>query len=168
MTLIIIGMPACGKSCMGRALARKLRMKCVDADRVIERVTDRKLQDIINEDGIDAFMEIERTVLKTLSGDNLIISTGGSAVYYPEVMEYFKSIGKILYLYCSLDVIKTRLGDFSKRGVILKDGQTLEDLYDERCALYEKYADITVDCSGNAYPKYQSRVIQSLKYLMDY
>ena len=165
MVLILIGMPGCGKSCMGRALARKLKMKNVDADRIIERRAGKKLIDIMNEDGLEAFKRAEEEALLSISGDNLIISTGGSAVYYPKAMEYFKSIGKIIYLHCTYEVIVKRLGDFSKRGVLLKEGQTLADLYEERCKLYEKYADITVDCSGNAYPKYQARVMTAVKYL---
>ena len=165
MNIILIGMPGCGKSCMGRALSKKLRMRVIDGDRVIEKNTGRKLQDIINEDGLEAFKKIEEENLLTINGDNIIVSTDGSAVYYEKVMNHFKSIGKIVYLYCSLPVIAERLGDFSKRGVVLKPGQTLADLYEERCALYEKYADITVDCSGKAYAVYQKRVITAINYI---
>lgn len=168
MTLILIGMPGCGKSCMGRALSRKLKMKNIDTDRLIESKVGKKLQDIINEQGLDEFKRLEEEVLLSVNEDNVVISTGGSAVYYPRAMEHFKSIGKIVYLYCSLDVITERLGDFSKRGVALRPDQTLADLYEERCVLYEKYADITVDCSGNTYPKYQSRVIAAVNYLKRY
>lgn len=161
-------MPGCGKTCMGKALSRRLKMKVVDGDRLIERKTGRKLQDIINTDGLDAFKKIEEETLLSINEDNIIISTGGSAVYYPKVMEHFKKIGKIVYLYCSFEIIKHRLGDFSKRGVVLKDGQTLENLYEERCVLYEKYADVTVDCSGNAYSLYQGRIITALKYIKKY
>ncbi len=165
MVLILIGMPGCGKSCMGRALSRKLKMKNIDGDRVIEKMTGKRLQEIIDDEGLEGFKKIEEEALLSIKGDNIIISTGGSAVYYESVMNYFKSIGKVVYLYCTLDVLKGRLGNLAQRGVVLKQSQTLEDLYKERCALYEKYADITVDCSGNAYSKYQSRVITAVKYL---
>ena len=102
-------------------------------------------------------------MLLSIDEDNIILSTGGSAVYYPSVMEYYKQKGVLVYLYCSYDVIEARLGDFSKRGVVLKEGQSLRDLYEERCALYKKYDDIIVDCSGNAYFKYQSRVVSAIK-----
>ena len=167
MTITIIGMPGCGKSCMGKALARKLKLKNIDGDRLIERVTGRKLQNIIDEDGLDAFMELERKTLLSIDSDGLVISPGGSSVYYRDVMEHFKRIGKVIYLYCSYEVIVSRLGDFSSRGVVLKPGQTLKDLYEERCRLYEKYADIVIDCSGNAYPKYQARAISAIKYTME-
>ena len=163
MNVILIGMPASGKSCMGRALAKKLRMTLLDTDRLIEKNTGEKLQDIINEKGLDEFKRIEEETLLSISGDNMLISTGGSAVYYDEAMKHFKGIGTLVYLYVGLDLIKKRLGDFSKRGVVLKPGQTIDDLFAERTALYEKYADIVVNCNGNAFPKYQSSLIDALK-----
>ena len=167
MVFTLIGMPGCGKSCMGRAISRKLGMKNVDADRVIEQRRGKKLHELISEFGMDGFKEIEQEVLLTIDMDNIILSTGGSAVYYPAVMEHYKKIGKIIYLYCSYDVIEKRLGDFSKRGVVLAPGQTLRDLYEERTVLYKKYADIIVDCSGEAYSKYQMRVINAIRGILD-
>ena len=168
MNVIIIGMPASGKSCMGRTLAKPLKMKYVDTDRIIEHKTGRKLQDIINEDGLDAFKHIEEEILCSVEGDNLIISTGGSAVYSERAMERFRNMGVVVYLYTSLDTIVTRLGDFSKRGVALRKGQTLESLYTERCALYDKYAHITIDCDGTNYPKYRDRAIVAIKAYQSY
>ena len=168
MNVIIIGMPASGKSCMGRTLAKPLRMKYIDTDRMIEQKTGRKLQEILNEDGLDAFKQIEEEVLCGVDGDNLIISTGGSAVYSERAMERFRSMGVVVYLYTSLETIVTRLGDFSKRGVALREGQTISDLYTERCALYEKYAHITIDCDGTNYPKYRDRAIMAVKAYQSY
>jgi len=163
MNVILIGMPASGKSCMGRALSKPLRMKCIDADKVIEDTTGRKLQDIINEDGLEEFKRIEEEILCGINGKNLIISTGGSAVYYERAMEHFRSIGVVVYLYASLDTIISRLGDFSKRGIALREGQTIADLYEERCALYEKYAHITIDCDGTNYNKFRDRAVMAIK-----
>lgn len=168
MNVIIIGMPASGKSCMGRTLAKPLRMKYVDTDKIIEKKTGRKLQEIINEDGLDAFKRIEEEILCDVNGDNLIISTGGSAVYYERAMERFRGMGIVIYLHTSLETIVTRLGDFSKRGVALRDGQTISELYDERCALYEKYAHITLDCDGTNYAKYRDRAIMAIKAYQSY
>ena len=167
MVFTLIGMPGCGKSCMGRAIARKLGMKNIDADRVIEQRKGKKLYELIDEFGMDGFKKIEEETLLTINMDNIILSTGGSAVYYPRVMEHYKKTGKIIYLYCSYEVIEKRLGDFSKRGVVLKPGQTLRDLFEERTALYKKYADIIVDCSGDAYPKYQCRVMSAIRGILD-
>ena len=167
MVFTLIGMPGCGKSCMGRSISKKLKMRNIDGDRVVERTYGKKLHELIEELGTEEFMKMEKKALMSIEGDDFILSTGGSAVYYPEVMEHYKARGKIIYLYCSYEIIEKRLGDFSKRGVILKPGQTLRELYDERCALYKKYADIIVDCSGEAYVKYQWRVINSIKYVLN-
>lgn len=167
MIFTLIGMPGCGKSCMGRAISKKLGIKNIDADKLIEQKYGKKLYELINEFGHDGFKKIEQDVLLSIDFDNIILSTGGSAVYYSDVMERYKKLGKIIYLYCSYDVIEQRLGDFSKRGVLLKDGQTLRDLYEERTALYKKYADIIVDCSGNDYYKYRSRVLAAIKGTID-
>ena len=119
MTIILIGMPGCGKSCMGRVLSKKLRKKVIDTDRMIFKKDGRPLQQIIDEEGLDGFKKIEEEVLLSIRDIDLIVSTGGSAIYYPEAMKHLKEIGKVVYLYCSLKTIKERLGDFSKRGVAL-------------------------------------------------
>ena len=166
MTFTLIGMPGCGKSCMGRAISSKLKTKNLDTDRLIEKNTGRRLQEIINTDGLDSFKILEEETLLTLRDEGFVISTGGSAVYYEKAMQHLKSLGPVIYLYVSFPIIKKRLGDYSARGVVLLPGQTLEDLYNERVKLYEKYADITVNCDGNAYPKYQAELIAKLdKYL---
>ena len=165
MIITLIGMPGSGKSCMGRAVAPKVNMKNVDADAEIERVCGEKLQTIIDTRGLDAFKKIEEDVLISLNTDNTIISTGGSAVYYEKAMEHLKGIGKVVYLKVSLKVLVDRLGDFSKRGIAMRPDQTIEDLYNERCALYEKYADKTIICDGKAYPKYRQQLIEYINSL---
>lgn len=167
MNITLIGMPASGKSCMARYLSKKLKMKTIDGDRLIERVTGRELQEIIDNDGLDEFKRIEEEVLLSIDDDNLIISPGGSAIYYPKAMEHFKERGIIVYLYASVEVIIDRLGDFSKRGVALKPGQTIYDLYNERTPLLEKYADVVVSCDGSAFSKYQADALMKIQeYLL--
>ena len=163
MTFTLIGMPGSGKTCMGRAISGKLKMKVIDGDKLIESKTGKTLDTLISENGLDGFKKIEEETLLSIDTDNIIVSTGGSAVYYDSVMQHFKKMGKVIYLYVGIDVLKKRLGDFSKRGIAMRPGQTIEDLYRERCALYEKYADITVDCNGSAYPRYQADLIAKIK-----
>lgn len=163
MIFTLVGMPACGKSCMGRAISSKLQMRLLDGDRLIEERTGKKLQEIIDEMGLLAFKKIEEETLLSIEDDNIILAPGGSAVYYESVMKKCKERGKIVYLYVSLPLIKERLGDYSKRGVVLKPGQTIDDLYRERTKLYEKYADITINCNGSAYPKYRAELIEKIK-----
>ena len=162
MTITLIGMPGVGKSCMGRALSRVFQLKTIDGDKLIEKNTGRELHEIISTDGLDKFKKIEEEVLLSINGDGLVISPGGSAVYYPSVMEHFKSLGPVVYLYASPEVLTARLGDFSKRGVVLEEGMTLYDLYLERKPLYEKYADIIIDCDGECYEKYQKRLFDAV------
>ena len=163
MVNTFIGMPGCVKSCMGRAMAGKLKMKLIDSDKLIEKRYGKKLQELIDELGVVEFRRIEEEVLLSIEGDNLIISTGGSAVYSEAGMNHLKELGKIFYLFCSYETVRERIGDFSKRGIVLKPGQTIKDLYDERAPLYKKYADVTILCDGNAYPQYQSAVIRAAK-----
>ena len=141
---------------MGRAIAKHFNMKLVDGDKVIERVKGRKLQDIMDSEGLEGFKRIEEEVLLGIKEDNIIFTPGGSAVYYPSVMEQFKRNGIVVYLYASAEVIRNRDVDFSKRGVVLKPGMTMDDLYNERAPLFEKYADITVNCDGTAFGKYKA------------
>ena len=128
---------------------------------VIELLSE--LQDIIDKDGIDEFRRIEEEILLSINEDNIIITPGGSAVYYESVMEHFKSLGPVIYLYVSPENLLERLGDFSKRGIVLKPGQTIADLYEERRPLLEKYADIKVNCDGNHYSYYQKDAINKIQ-----
>ncbi len=167
MTITLIGMPAVGKSFMGKALAKHFNMKLVDGDKVIEKVEGRRLQQIMDEDGVEGFKAIEEKTLLTINEDNIVFTPGGSAVYYPSVMGRFKESGIVVYLYASADVISNRLVDFSKRGVVLKDGMTMQDLYDERAPLFESYADITINCNGTKFAKYKADAIQKITEYME-
>lgn len=167
MTITLIGMPAVGKSCMGRAIAKQFNMRLVDGDKVIEQVEGRKLQEIMDAEGLDGFKAIEEKILLSINEDNIVFTPGGSAVYYPKVMEQFKKSGIVVYLYASAMVIKNRAVDFSKRGVVLKPGMTMEDLYNERAPLFEKYADITIDCNGTAFGKYKVDGISKIKKYLE-
>ena len=155
MTITLIGMPGSGKTCMGRMLSKKLQMKVVDGDKLIETVYGMKLHEIIEKEGLDGFKKIEEETLLSIEEDNIIITPGGSAVYYDSVMRKFKERGAVVYLYTSPETIIERLGDFSKRGVVLEEGKTLHDLYAERAPLFERYADITINCDGNAFARYR-------------
>ncbi len=162
MQFTLIGMPGSGKSRMARAMSGKLNMKTLDADRVIEEKMGKKLHEIIEERGVDGFREVEEEILLTINEDNALLATGGSAVYYERAMNHFKSIGKVIYLYVSFETMLVRLGDYSKRGLVMRPDQTIKDLYDERASLYEKYADITINCDGTDYPKYRRDLMEAI------
>ena len=165
MNFTLIGMPGSGKSCLGRSLSTKLKMKLVDTDKLIEKKHGKKLQVLIDELGVEKFRQLEEEVLCEVEGDNLIVSTGGSAVYSKAGMEHLKSIGKVIYLYCSYETIMERIGDFSKRGIVLKPGQTMKGLFEERTPMYEEYSDYTLNCDGRAFGKYQNNAIKLLESL---
>ncbi len=167
MIITLIGMPGCGKSCMGKAISGKVKMKNIDTDILIEKKNGKKLFQLLNELGYDGFKDLERSTLLEFDQDNVILSTGGSAVYYDDAMQHLKSLGKVIYLKVDLPILVKRLGDFSKRGIVLKPGQTIKELYEERSELYTKYADVIVNCSGNAFPRYQAEVIKAINAFAD-
>ena len=143
--VVLIGMPGVGKSTVGVVLAKVLGYQFIDADLLIQKKMNMVLSEIIKKEGTDGFMKIENDVKASIETDRTVIATGGSVVYCEEAMEHLKSIGTVIYLKLSLESLSKRLGNLVGRGVVLKKGQTLEHLYDERTPLYEKYADLTID-----------------------
>lgn len=146
--IILIGMPGAGKSTAGVVLAKKLGYAFVDSDLVIQSKEGRLLHEIIEEQGIEGFWKIEEAVNASLEAHRCVIATGGSAIYGEKAMAHLKEIGCVIYLKLSCAAIAERLGDLNERGVTLRDGQGLPELYAERVPLYEKYADVTIDCES--------------------
>lgn len=146
--IILIGMPGVGKSSAGVVLAKVLGYEFIDSDLVIQKATGRLLKDIIAEDGHDGFLEIENRINSGIEASHAVIATGGSVVYGAEAMKHLGSIGTVVYLKASYETINSRLGNLVGRGVAIKEGQTLKDLYEERIKLYERYADVTVMIDG--------------------
>lgn len=146
--IVLIGMPGAGKSTAGVILAKVIGYQFVDADLVIQEEEGKRLHEIIEEVGTDGFIEVENRVNASLTAEHSVIATGGSVVYGAEAMEHLKAIGTVIYLKLPYEAVRKRLSDIKGRGVVLKDGQTLKDLYEERVLLYEKYADIIVDELG--------------------
>lgn len=142
--IILIGMPGVGKSTIGVILAKLLGYQFVDADLLIQQQEKKLLKDIINERGTDGFIEVENRVNAGIVAEHTVIATGGSVVYGKEAMRHLKEIGTVVYLEVSYDTIKKRLADIKGRGVVLRENQSLLDLYKERTPLYEKYADVKV------------------------
>ena len=148
MSIILIGMPSCGKSTLGVLLAKKLGMEFIDSDLLIQKKHQKLLHELIKEHGNDGFLGIESEVNCSITEQNAVIATGGSAVYSEAAMRHFATIGKIVYIHISYEEMEARLGDFAHRGVVMPEGYTLRDLYNERAALYETYAHVTVSGEG--------------------
>ena len=146
--IIFIGMPASGKSTVGVVIAKRLGYDFIDTDLLIQKQENRLLKEIIADVGNEVFLAIENQVNRDLEAEHAVISPGGSVIYCKEAMEHFKEIGTIVYLKVSFETINRRISNAKNRGVVLKEGQTLKDLYEERTKLFETYADYTISEDG--------------------
>lgn len=143
--IVLIGMPASGKSTAGVILAKMLGMDFVDTDLVIQQLEKALLRDLIEEYGVEGFMEREEKAVLSVSPVNTVIATGGSVVYSEKAMRHLSSIGTVVYLKVAEDELLRRLHDIRERGVVLKDGETFKEMFDSRSILYERYAGITIE-----------------------
>ncbi len=144
--IILIGMPGAGKSTIGVVLAKIMGLDFCDTDLVIQKNTKRTLQDIIDNDGLEAFLLAERSAVLSLNVDGCVIATGGSVVLQDDVMAQLRSLGVVVYLRASYKQITKRIHNLSTRGIAFENGQTLLDIYDQRTPLYEHFCDVYVDC----------------------
>lgn len=146
--IVLVGMPACGKSTVGVILAKTLGKGFIDTDLLIQADQKLLLQEIIDQKGNDYFQQVERHVLSKLDAADAVIATGGSAVYYEEAMAHLKTLGQVVYLSLPLSEIQNRLNNISTRGITMGPGETLAQLYQKRVPLYQKYADLTLETRG--------------------
>ncbi|MZQ86497.1 AAA family ATPase [Paenibacillus sp. 5J-6] len=146
MNIVLIGMSGAGKSTLGVLLAKALGMDFVDTDIVIQQHQGRLLQDIIDHEGIEKFLKIEERIVSALQVNNSIISTGGSVIYSEKAMDMLRQNSQIIYLHVPYEEIKRRLINITTRGIVIRKGNRLRDVYEERVPLYEKYSTLTIDC----------------------
>ncbi len=144
--IVLIGMPACGKSTVGVQLAKWLSMGFIDTDLLVQARAGESMQTYQDANGMEAYRTLERETARSVVCDNCVIATGGSVVYYDEAMKHLQSIARIVFLDVPIDLIKQRIGDISERGVVIRPGMTLDQLYEERRPLYRKYAEHIIDC----------------------
>lgn len=161
--ITLIGMPASGKSTVGVLLAKRLGYSFVDVDIVIQEQEGRLLKEIIEQEGMEGFLSVEDRVNRELDVKRSVIAPGGSVIYGEEAMAHLKEISTVVYLKLSYEEVEERLGDLKDRGVAVKDGMMLRDLYEERVPLYERYADVTVDETG----KTPGQTVDELRALME-
>lgn len=162
MNIILIGMPAAGKSTVGVILAKLLGYQFLDTDLIIQTQEKKLLKEIIDCYGIEGFLNIENKVNASIQTEDSILATGGSVIYGEEAMKHLKTIGVIVYLRLSYDTIIERLDNVRQRGVVLKDGQSMLDLYIERCPLYELYANVIIDAENLNIEELANKIIQSV------
>ena len=146
--IVLIGMPGAGKSTVGVVLAKNMGYSFVDSDLLIQEQEGKLLHEIIEERGLEGFNEVENQVNAAINIRRAVIATGGSVVYGVQAMEHLKQLGTVVYLSLPYEELEERLGDLNERGVSIREGQTLADLMQERTPLYERYADVTIDCEG--------------------
>lgn len=146
--IILIGMPGAGKSTVGVILAKVMGYHFIDSDLLIQEQEQCLLKDIIERDGLDGLIAVEEQVNKSIQAEHAVIATGGSVIYGAAAMEHLRSIGTVVYIRLSYETINKRLGNIKQRGVVFREGQTLQSLYEERCPYYEKYAHIIIDAEG--------------------
>jgi shikimate kinase len=161
--IILIGMPGCGKSTLGVVLARKLGYGYLDTDSFISQREKSTLQDIIDKRGLNYFLDIESSVGSEIVCDRVIIATGGSMIMSEKAMDNLKSLGKVIYINVPIDELKRRLGNFSDRGIAMKNGEALDDILKKRTPYYNKYADLVVDYKdGNSLEETVNDIIEHL------
>lgn len=161
--IILIGMPAAGKSTVGVVTAKHMGYRFIDTDLLIQEQYGMLLREIISRQGIKRFLEIEDQVNAGVEAEKAVIAPGGSVIYCENAMRHYKEIGKVVYLKASFETINSRLKNARNRGVVLREGQTLQALYDERVPLFEKYADITVCEDGYELGETVGHVLEALK-----
>ena len=146
--IILIGMPTSGKSTVGVILAKILGKDFIDSDIIIQKKQESTLSEIIENKGINAFLEYEERTLLNIDVSDTVIATGGSAVYSEAAMKHLSDDGVVIYLKISQEDLKKRLKSIKERGVVIRPGESLEEMYAVRSELYEKYADIIVEEKG--------------------
>lgn len=147
--IVLIGMPGSGKSTCGVVSAKMMLKNFFDTDLLIQNHEGKILQDIIDQDGLEYFERAEESAILSLNLEGTVIATGGSVIYSDKSMEHLKKLGKIIYLHLSYDSMCKRIRNLDSRGVLIKNGETLEDMYNERLPLYRKWADAIIDCNAN-------------------
>ncbi len=161
--IILIGMPGSGKSTCGVLAAKALLKNFFDTDLLIQNVENMRLQDIINGKGIEYFKTVEENAVESLNIQGTVIATGGSVVYSERAMHHLKNLGKIIYLHLDYNTMESRIKNIKTRGVVLENGYTLEDMYNERLPLYKKYADETVLCDNLTVEETVSAIVEKSK-----
>jgi shikimate kinase len=160
--IVLIGMPGAGKSTVGVILAKKAALDFVDTDLLIQMSQGRSLQDIVDTDGYAVLRKIEEDILLGLSVRDNVIATGGSAVYSDRAMTHLKSDGVVIFLDVNMATLKRRVRDFSTRGLAKRADQSFAELFDERFALYSRYADIRIKCDDLTHEQVCERIMEEL------
>lgn len=160
--VVLIGMPASGKSTCGVIAAKVLLKNFFDTDLLVQGLEQSRLQELIDTRGTDYFFEAEEKAILSLQLEATVIATGGSVIYSEKAMQHLKSLGTVIYLRMSYEKMLERINDLTTRGIVVKNGTTLLDMYNERIPLYEKYADCIIDCDRNTVEETVEKIIKAI------
>ncbi len=160
--IVLIGMPGAGKSTIGVILAKSLLFGFCDTDLSIQKATGESLCDTISKIGIEEFIKLEDEIIRQQEFVNSVVATGGSAVYGEKAMMKLKENGIIVYLKVSPAELEKRIKNIHTRGIAMKVGTTISELYEERAPLYEKYADFIVECGGKTAEECVDLIIEKI------
>jgi shikimate kinase len=141
--IILIGMPGCGKTTIGKLLAETLNYKFIDSDHLIIEKTGKTPRQLVEEEGRESFLKIQDEAVLEIKQDNFVLATGGGIIHSDLAMEYLKSIGFVVYLNTGYEIIEERM---DKSRKLVRTNGSLLDLYINRTPLYIKYADAVLDC----------------------
>lgn len=164
-SLILIGMPGAGKSTLGILLAKELGLGFLDTDVAIQVKEQSTLQEILESHGYLELRAVEEKVLLETDCHQKVIATGGSAVYSEKGMEYLKSCGPVVYIEVPLAELRRRIHNYETRGIARRPEQSFEELFEERAALYRKYADVTVKCDDHGPGEVIGQIMAALEKL---
>ena len=159
--IILIGMPGSGKSTCGVLAAKALLKNFFDTDLLFQGLEEKRLQDIIDDDGIEYFLSAEERAILSLDINATVVATGGSVVYSDKSMEHLKKSGKVIYLHLSYDTMVNRIKNITTRGVVVKEGDSLEDMYNERLPMYQKWADVVINCDNNTVEQTVEKIVKA-------
>ena len=161
--IILIGMPGSGKSTYGVVSAKMLLKNFYDTDLLIQNLEGKSLQEIIDKNGVEYFAKAEERAILSLDIKGTVIATGGSVVYSDKAMEHLKSLGKIIYLHLSYEDMCKRISNLETRGIVFQNGETLEDMYNERLPLYNKWAQAVINCGQNTVEQTARAIVRASK-----
>lgn len=159
---VLIGMPGVGKSTVGVLLAKATGRDFIDTDVYIQLGQERSLQEMLDADGIASFCRIEEQYILCLEASATVIATGGSVVYSQPAMERLRAGGLIVHLDIPLEILNRRLGDLQVRGVVIGQGQTLDSLYAQRRPLYQRWAQLTIDCQNLSQDQVVAEILERM------
>lgn len=152
-SIVLTGMAGVGKTNVGAILAKLLGFAFLDLDKYILEKDGKTIQEIIDQDGEEALLKLEKKRMYEIELRHIVVAPGGSIIYHADLMEYLKKESTLVYLKDTFENIDEKITNLATRGIVGFKEKTLKQIYDERGPLYDKYADMVIDCHEKSYEK---------------